>query len=323
MEKYIVRTPYDINFTELPDSFSIVDHMGGFDAGGNNQILAKINDYAQAIKKTFTIYYHNILPHTVHQNYKNLSLKFSAQLQHEMNFIHFLDLKIPSTEKNFKNFVCSFSGTEHVSRQFLTSALHKFGWTCSDYTTKNFSTFKDRVDGNISKYFKSEIDDRFYRKFILLDDPGSDEFYNNTISIDYLRFDHKHNMLALIEKINQSFVQIVSETFGTSAVPFVTEKFLYGIVAKSLWVSYGQQHWHSNLANTYGFKLYDTIFNYDFDQIENPVIRLVELLTMLSKFSHLTPAEWHDLYLIEQHTIEYNYDHYISKRYMEFLKKYE
>jgi hypothetical protein len=73
----------------------------------------------------------------------------------------------------------------------------------------------------------------------------------------------------------------------------------------------------------YGFKLYTTIFNYEFDTITNPVIRLVELLGMLSKFGHLTPADWHDLYLLEKDTIDYNYDWYMSKQYLAQLEKFD
>jgi hypothetical protein len=44
---------------------------------------------------------------------------------------------------------------------------------------------------------------------------------------------------------------------------------------------------------------------------------------MISKFEKLTPVEWHDLYLLEQDTIEYNYDHYFSKKYLKHLQQYE
>ena len=58
------------------------------------------------------------------------------------------------------------------------------------------------------------------------------------------------------------------------------------------------------------------MFDYRFDAIQNPVERLVELMTMISKFSVLSSDDWKDLYLLEQDTIEYNYDHYFSKDYL-------
>ena len=40
-----------------------------------------------------------------------------------------------------------------------------------------------------------------------------------------------------------------------------------------------------------------------FDEITNPIKRLIEILTMLHKFSLLSKADWNDLYLMEQDTI--------------------
>jgi hypothetical protein len=222
-------------------------------------------------------------------------------------------------DKDFKNFICSFNGSEHISRQFLTSAMKKFGWFTSEYCTKNFKTYFDRVDGNISTFFDDDTQERFYRKFLVTDDR---EFYDQIYTVEYQRFNHRHNIDALKEKISSSFVQIVSESMGTSYYPFVTEKFLYPTLLKTLWVSYAQPNWHSHLEQYYGFKKYNKIFDYSFDEIENPVIRLVEMMTMLSKFEKLSISDWHDLYLIEQDTIEYNYDWYKSNDYLKKLKTY-
>jgi hypothetical protein len=109
---------------------------------------------------------------------------------------------------------------------------------------------------------------------------------------------------------------------ATSYVPFVTEKFLYSIVTRGLFLAYAQPGWHAHVEKYYGFKRYTKLFDYRFDSIQNPVERLVELMTMIGKFSHFSPAEWHDLYLIEQDTIEYNYDHYFSQDYLKSLAKY-
>ena len=46
-------------------------------------------------------------------------------------------------------------------------------------------------------------------------------------------------------------------------------------------------------------------------------------MSMVSKFSNLSIADWHDLYLIEQDTIEYNYEHYFSGNYLKILELYD
>jgi hypothetical protein len=42
---------------------------------------------------------------------------------------------------------------------------------------------------------------------------------------------------------------------------------------------------------------------------------------MIYKFILLSNDEWYDLYLMEQETIEYNYDHYFSGRFLQQLKQ--
>jgi hypothetical protein len=88
-------------------------------------------------------------------------------------------------------------------------------------------------------------------------------------------------------------------------------------------LSYAQPGWHTHLEKFYGFKKYTKLFDYRFDLIQNPVERLVELMTMISKFSTLSLDEWQDLYLLEQDAIEYNYDHYHSRAYQRCLSQYE
>jgi hypothetical protein len=109
---------------------------------------------------------------------------------------------------------------------------------------------------------------------------------------------------------------------ATSSVPFVTEKFLYSVVTRGLFLSYAQPGWHEHLEKYYGFKRYTNLFDYEFDLVRNPMKRLVKLMEMISKFNFLTPDEWKDLYQIEQETIEYNYHHYFSQDYLKCLAKY-
>jgi len=70
----------------------------------------------------------------------------------------------------------------------------------------------------------------------------------------------------------------------------------------------------------YGFKKYTKLFDYTFDTIENPIKRLLELMTMISKFQKLSYDDLYDLYLLELDTINYNYDHYFSRDYIKNWK---
>ena len=302
--------PY-INVFDVSNSneITLIDHLNGFSLDQKNHVLDKIQNYQ------LTVYSQYILSDEIKQNYPNLNLKFSLINQYKINFESLENYKFHAS-KNLTNFICSFNGTEHISRQFLVSALSKFGWFNTDYCTKNFVTSRDRVDGNILKFVAND-EEQFYRKFLLTDDT---DFYRNIYTIDYDRFNHSCNLNTLKDIILCSFVQIVSETIGNSYYPFITEKFLYPILLKTLWITYGQPGWHHHIETYYGFKKYNKVFNYQFDLIKNPIIRLIELLTMLSKFEKLSKLDWHDLYLLEQETIEYNYDWFMSKKYLEKLK---
>jgi hypothetical protein len=155
----------------------------------------------------------------------------------------------------------------------------------------------------------------FYDKFI----NTNNEFLQSKNSFGHLRFSHEENINSFEHKLTQSFVHIVSETLATSYMPYVTEKFLYSVLTRGLFVTYGQPGWQNYIENRMGFRSFTKIFDYRFDTITDPVERLLELTTMLSKFQHLSVHDWHDLYHMEAETIEYNYDHYCSRRYHQCL----
>jgi hypothetical protein len=280
-----------------------------------------LHQHAALKNKTYTVTTEYILPSWISEQYPNLNIVSSAELQQQITFsLHAVLPKIEPT-KHFKNFVCSFNGADHVSRQFLTSVLHKFGWFNPDYSSKNFVTTQDRVDGNLQKYCSPE-QEPVYRKFFITDP----EFYTTKFEIaDFAagQYDHLTNIAVLQNIINSSFVNIVSETNATSYCPFVTEKFLYPVICRALWVAYAQPGYHAHLEKYYGFRKYNKLFDYRFDSIQNPVERLLELLSMLAKYSNLSRQDWQDLYQVEQATIEYNYDHYASGDYLKILNSHD
>jgi len=197
------------------------------------------------------------------------------------------------------------------------SIIKKFDWFNSEYCSKNFQFDSAIIDGHLGDFLLPD-QHQVYNKFFISSD--SDKFFNTINSFGHVQFDHKQNIYNLENKLTKSFLHIVSETKATSYYPFVTEKFLYSIVTRGLFLAYAQPGWHDHVEKYYGFKRYTKLFDYRFDNIQNPVERLVELMCMISKFSKLSVQDWHDLYLMEQDTIEYNYDHYFSNRYLEHLR---
>lgn len=318
----ICRPPYAeiSNWQEaqdLPDSITLQDHLGGYTEQLTNVIFEQLNHSASRQKKHVSIIYHQVLDQQIKTHYPNLDIKFDAEWQNTLNLNQFNNYNLhPSID--FKNFLCSFNGSPHVSRKLLVSLIYKYGWFNSKYCSKNFSYTSDVLDGHLLDYLSLE-QHQFYNKFFL----SNENFFQTIYSFGHVRYDHLANIYNLENKLTESFLHIVSETMSTSYYPFVTEKFLYSVVTRGLFLAYAQPGWHAHLEKYYGFKRYTKLFDYRFDAIENPVERLVELMSMISKFSMLIPSDWRDLYLLEQDTIEYNYDHYFSKKYLEVLKSYE
>jgi len=292
--------------------------MGGFDISLNCIMLDLLNKSVTSTVTPSTVETEYIFTDNIKTKYNNLNLKFNVDLWTSGNFIkEFSNYNIHPTI-DFKNFICSFNGTPHVGRKLLVLILNKFGYFSPDYCSKNFQFDLNIIDGHLED-FLTQDQQRFYSKFFLT----SNEFGQQTNSFGHVRFDHKNNIYNLENKITQSFLHVVSETMATSYYPFVTEKFLYSIVTRGLFLAYAQPGWHAHVEKYYGFKPYSKLFDYRFDTIQNPVERLLELITMVSKFSSLSSDDWRDLYLLEQDTLEYNYNHYFGRGYLANLKKYE
>ena len=298
------------------DQINLHDHLGGFDENFNNALLQTLQDKVSANSQllVFTGY---IADEKIRNKYPNLILKYYLKAMFKLMYSQFNGYNV-HPDIDFKNFVCSFNGTNHVSRNLLTACLHKFDWFNPEYSSKNQTYSVNTVDGHIKDFVPCH--DNFYRKFFISE--HSEDFFQTVYTFGHNRFGHSKNIFNLEHKITKSFLHIVSETMATSYVPFVTEKFLYSIVTRGLFLAYAQPGWHEYLEKYYGFKKYNKLFDYRFDSITNPVERLIELITMVGKFKNLSVADWTDLYQLELDTIEYNYDHYFSSDYVKRLTAY-
>lgn len=291
------------------DVIELVDHIGAFDENIESWVLNELNrEYAGQVCCEY------IFDQTIKEKYPNLNLNFSLDMWIKNNFIdQFEDYRIHPV-RNLRNFLCTFNGGRHVSRKLLTAITKKFKWFKQGYATKNFVFELDEIAGHVKDFVGTN--ERFYNKFFNIDE----QFANQIYSLDYTRFNHAHNVKVLSKPIVESFVHIVSETMATSYYPFVTEKFLYSVTNRGLFLAYAQPGWHKHLEKNFGFKPFK-IFDYNFDSIMNPITRLVELFSTLSKFSVLSYDDWNDLYLLEHDTIEFNYDHFYSGNYKKYLDK--
>lgn len=291
----------------------LVDHLGGIGCDLRNPILDKI---AQCFSNQVITQYR--FDHRLSAIYAGINLDRSTVLTQTHILNHFFSYNL-HPQLCFKKFLCSFNGSDHVGRKMLVSIVNQFGWFDSETCSKNFQFTVDKLDGHLADFLDQDRH-RFHRPLFIGDD--SADFFDSIYSFGHVRYNHAQNIHNLEHKLTQSFLHLVSETMATSYYPFVTEKFLYSVVTRGLFLAYAQPGWHEHVERYFGFRRYTRLFDYRFDTIQNPVQRLVELMSMIAKFSVLSSDDWRDLYEMEIDTIEYNYDHYFSRRYLDSLKEF-
>ena len=289
------------------EELHLSDHLNGFDQNLNNMYF----DQLLQNKDSRTIFSEYVVDERLRAKYPNLKFDLDGFLSGNFfnEFREFKPLettKFRGTENTFSNFVCSFNGGPHPGRLLLVSILSKFGFLDESYCSKNFTFEKEELyDLLEGRKFQSIFFDA--------------SISNKIMSFSYTRFNHRLNHYLLTPKISKSFLNVVSETAATSYYPFVTEKFLYSVINHGLFLAYAQPGWHEYLEKYFGFKKYNKIFDYSFDNIQDPIDRLITLVTMISKFARLDTDEWNYLYHLEHEALTYNYNHYINGKYIQVL----
>ncbi len=296
----------------------LLDHINGFDQHFKNDILQDLDREAGAAGQTYVVRHNQILDAKVQSHYPNLHIRFDLEWLEEVMFRQFNDFRCSHTPKRFQNFLCCFMAAEHISRQFLSAILCRQGLWNNLSCTKNFRYGWDTLDGNLAAFLPGQ-QHRVFRKFFV--DLDSD-INQRTINQSYQHCANISNLRFLEPIYHTSWINIVANEMGTSYQPMVSEKVLSAIATKSLWLAYGQLGFHEHVEHNYGFRLHRDLFDYGFDSIGNPVLRLVALIDSISKFRHLSALDWHDLYLLEQDTINHNLDHLQSKAYLVHARRF-
>lgn len=270
-------------------NYFLSDHLGGFDKDFKNDILSQIPGDS-------TVYSEYILPHKAKKVYSHLNLKFSAWLFLTGNHIYSVSTEaagIIHKPLDFQNFVCSFNRSNHMGRHLLVAAMFRRGLFNPKYSSKHFI-----LDAETLTKHKLECPDFFNRQIVSFDFTRPD--------------DHKHNLQALSPLIQDNFMTIVSEAMATNdGLPFVTEKFLYPVANQRLWLAYAPPGYHALLKNVFRFEPY-SCFDYSFDNIEDPALRLKTMLDSIRPFAQMTKSQWMNVYEQQLPIIEKNYKHLAS-----------
>jgi hypothetical protein len=268
------------------------DHFGHFPTNFKNQIL-------NLIPPGYTVYSEYFFPDEVKIAYPEFEFRFSAWLYNYGNHTYNMSELAAQTQKpelNFKNFLCCFNRSKNGSRYALLARLHELGWYNEKCCTKHFSIDFNQIKDSVKN--PDAIDPTFLKSVNIFD--------------FVCPLDHDKNFAVLSPIIQDCFLNLVSETISLDTlVPFPTEKFLYAIANRRLWVAVAPPDYHKMINQTFGFELY-SCFNYNFDSVWDSRSRLETLLAMLDRFSHMTTEQWQEVYETQQQQIEYNYRHLAS-----------
>lgn len=304
----------------LPEEIILNDHINGFDSNYCSTVLDQAQQRASNNDQLVVVQYVHPLESRdrllIQNNYPNLDIKWNWNLAKSRSPIANPDIMKEQTihpPQTFDSFLCSFNGTPHVGRMLLVSMIYKMGWYDPEFVSKNFLFTNTEVENHIHDLSDNPV---VHTRLI---GQVAETFAQSINSFDYSRMAHAHNRSVLSQRVAGAFVHLVSETMATSRVPFYTEKFFHSIVNRGLFVCYAQPGYHRSLETIFGFRLYKKLFDYDFDLIVNPVSRLIRMAEMLGKFNGLSSLDWHDLYQLEIDTIEYNHDHFYSRKYLDNL----
>lgn len=253
------------------------DHLLGFDRQGHNQMLSSIE--SAEIRTEY------ILPDWVKQRYPQHTFKFDAELMIRNNhFINAIESDVEPASLMFDNFLCCFNRSLNAGRQWLVKELFERKLFNSKFCSKGFVIPQQKFDAEIHNFLK----------LIVMQGTGN--------SVDVCS-----NLAELSPLISSSFINLVSETVPESYVPFPTEKFLFPVLNKRLWVAYAPPGYHEFLTDVLGFQLYDAFFDYSFDKITDPKQRLTTMLDEIEPYSKLSDRAWNSIYKALESTIEHNY----------------
>lgn len=279
------------------------DHLGGFDNSYKNSVLDQIPPGS-------TCYTEYVLPAQVRQQYPQLNLKFSAWLaltgNHVYTVVDTVNKNLKLGKPEFKNFLCSFNRANQLGRHWLVAALDNLGWFNPQYSSKHFKVNPE----------STELCD-------FLPQPKSikrKKFYDSVYSFDFeSSWDHCTNLKVLSPLIQDNFLTLASESFSAeTTVPFWTEKFLYPVANQRLWLAYASPGYHRFVHRYLGFRPY-SCFDYRFDYIQDPVVRLQTLLQTLEPFAKMTPDQWQKIYQEQWEIIQWNYEWLRSGQCIDYL----
>lgn len=174
--------------------------------------------------------------------------------------------------------------TKGCTRHFLT-----FNRNCRHHRIAFIQSLYDEglLENNYYSLIYKNIDFQWYK------DTEYNKLYKPediTVPInDLQQFTNNYKLYTLPDEFVDSAFQIVTET--TDNVIMLTEKTFVPIITKKPFITFGGVRTNKVLKE-FGFKLYDTVFDYSFDEEEDSVVRIQKLTKEVRRVvEKYTPGE--------------------------------
>ena len=156
------------------------DHLGGFEKQLYNVHLYKFDAYAKKLDMIGDVVVTSFLDEHVRKKYSNLNIKYSAPEWLWDSLVGYNT----HPELKLKNFICSFIGSDHISKQLLSAILNNQGYFNPVYSSKNFTYGNDWITSHLDSLDLTDIEVKIYCKFFINNNIFNDSVYSFGPHID-------------------------------------------------------------------------------------------------------------------------------------------
>ena len=279
---YQLLIDFDNELEKSNKNFYVV--AGGYETKIHNELLNEMN-----LKRFKVLYWPTyLIEHTCQQLNAEYAEGMDLGFNQDYNVENWNEVVI---NKNFEKLYIHFNGKPRIHRLMVMDLLVKQDlFDLGDNSWNFMGCLSDIVsrDKYIPQYWKEEI-------------INLDNYTSNTKT-------HRDEFSDKILNPNCLF-NLVGET--SMDVPYVTEKIFRCLFIKQPFIAYGAKRINKEILN-YGFKLFDNIIDYSFDDIDEPIERFDKMLQELKKFKDL---DYNELYNKMEDVMDYN-----KNRLFEILK---
>ena len=218
------------------------------------------------------------------------------------------------SHKNIQKHFLSLSRKDSLPRRFLNYLLHKenlfnYGIISHKRIKEHpFNISDDRLLLEDAWFIQNEIGNKSdymtfgYKKHLL-----DDEFTNkDAVGVGNHSF---HSLMS-----SKVFFELVNESWPfTNNAMFISEKLLKAILAKNIFVVFGNAHTLSYLRSV-GFKTFSHIFDESYDEQLNTKNRVASIVKLLHNLVSLPISDCKKIYDETQEILDYNYNHLMKSK---------